>query len=88
MGRIDSLEKEIQKIKERNFRVENDKKWELSLTRKIVISILTYFVIVIFFYFAGLPNPFVNSIAPFIAFILSTLSLNVLKKIWLKTHKK
>jgi len=78
-----NLEKEINQIKERNRRVELDKAWETSWTRKIIISILTYVVIVIFFYFASLPKPFVNSIVPAVAFILSTLTFNLFKKIWL-----
>ena len=82
-----NLEKEIQEIKQRNKKVEADKAWEISLTRKISIAILTYIVIVIFFYFAGLSKPFINSIVPALAFVLSTLSLPYLKKIWLKYKK-
>ena len=36
-----NLEQRIEKIEERNKRVELDKKWETSLTRKICIMILT-----------------------------------------------
>ena len=82
------LEKEVIKIKERNKRVEIDKAWETSLTRKIIIAILTYFVIVIFFYFAGLQKPFINSIVPALAFLLSTLSLPFFKKLWVRLDKK
>ena len=75
--------KEIESIKERNRRVELDKSWETSWTRKIIIAVLTYIVIVIFFYFAELPKPFINSIVPSLAFIVSTLSLSFFKKIWM-----
>lgn len=44
------LEKEIIKIKERNKKVELDKKWETSWTRKICICILTYIVVIIYSY--------------------------------------
>ena len=44
------LEKEIIQIKERNKRVELDKKWETSWTRKICIMILTYIVVIIYSY--------------------------------------
>lgn len=84
-----NLEKQIEKIQERNQRVEIDKAWETSFFRKVVIAILTYFVIVLFFVFAQLPNPFVNAIVPTLGFILSTLSLQFFKQIWLKyIHKK
>jgi hypothetical protein len=81
---IKQLEKEIKLIKKRNKRVEGDKAWEISWTRKVLIAILTYFVIVVFFYFAQLPKPWINAIVPALAFILSTLTLSVCKKMWLK----
>jgi preprotein translocase subunit SecF len=84
MTTLKDLENEINKIKERNRRVEADKAWEMSLSRKILIFILTYFVIVLFFLFAGLPNPFINSLVPAIAFALSTLTLSIFKKLWLR----
>ena len=40
------LEKEIEEIKKRNIRVEKDKAWETSFTRKVCIAILTYIVVV------------------------------------------
>jgi len=46
--------------------------------------ILTYLVIVLFFYFAGLPDPFVNSIVPALAFVLSTFSMALIRKFWQK----
>ena len=81
------LEQDILKIKERNKRVELDKEWETSFTRKITILILTYIVIVIVFVVIGLPSPFLNAIIPSIAFVLSTLTLNPIKKIWIKLKK-
>ena len=45
-----NLETKIEQIKERNKRVELDKKWETSWTRKICIMILTYIVVIIYSY--------------------------------------
>ena len=84
-----NTKKEIEKIKNRNTRVETDKAWEVSKTRKIIIAVLTYFTVVSFFVVANLPNPFVNSIVPTIGFLLSTLGLEIFKKIWInKIYKK
>ena len=80
--------KEIKKIKERNTRVEIDKAWETSHTRKLIIAILTYFVIVLFFISANITNPFLNAIVPTLGFILSTLSLPYFKKIWIEKIRK
>lgn len=45
---LKDLEKEIENIKTRNKKVELDKKWETSLTRKICICILTYIVVIVY----------------------------------------
>lgn len=85
---IKKIKEEIEKIKERNLRVELDKAWETSWMRKIIIAVLTYIVVVIFFLSAGLPHPFINSIVPSIAFILSTLTMPFFKRLWIKNKKK
>jgi len=81
---IEQLKKDIQEIKERNARVEKDKAWETSLARKILITVLTYIVIVLFFFFAKLPEPFLNAVVPTVAFVLSTASIPFFKRIWVK----
>ena len=45
-----SIKEEIEKIKARNKKVEADKSWETSLTRKILIAFATYVVISLFLY--------------------------------------
>ena len=82
------LEKEIQKIKERNKRVELDKKWETCFTRRICICILTYIVVVIYSYIVrNYNNIFISSLVPVIGFTLSTLSLKYIRKVWEKKIK-
>lgn len=80
---IKEIEQEINQIKERNKRVELDKKWETSWTRKICIMILTYIVVVIYSYIVrNYDNIFLSSLVPVIGFTLSTLSLKYIRKIW------
>ena len=76
--------KRVEAIERRNKRVELDKAWETSWSRKIIIVVLTYVTIVLFFFVAQLPKPFINSIVPTAAFVLSTLSLPFFKKLWAK----
>lgn len=45
-----NIEEKIKNIQNRNRRVELDKKWETSLTRRLFIMILTYIIIVIYSY--------------------------------------
>ena len=81
------LNKEIEEIKKRNKRVELDKAWETSWTRKICICILTYIVVVFYSYMVrNYNNIFLSSLVPVIGFTLSTLSLNYIIKIWEKKY--
>lgn len=82
------LEQRIKNIEDRNKRVELDKSWETSLIRKIILSFLTYLVIVIFMYFSEIEKPFMNAVVPSLAFVLSTLTLPFIKKWWLKSKFK
>lgn len=85
---LTDLEKRIEKIERRNKKVELDKAWETSLSRRIIITFLTYFVIVLFFSFMNIGNPWINSLVPTIGFILSTMSLEIFKNIWIKIKQK
>ena len=82
------IEKRFHLIEERNKRVELDKSWETSLVRKIIITALTYTVIVLFFFYFELEKPFINSIVPTTGFVLSTLSLSFFKTLWIKYRSK
>lgn len=85
---IMNIEKEINEIKNRNKRVELDKKWETCWTRKIFIMILTYIIVVIYsFLIKQYDNIFLSSLVPVIGFTLSTLSLKYIRKIWEKLLK-
>ena len=80
-----NIEKEIKEIKERNKKVEMNKAWEISLTRRICIMILTYIVVIIYSYLIkNVDNVFLSSLVPVIGFTLSTLSLNLVRKVWKK----
>ena len=80
---LKEMDQEIEKIKQRNKKVELDKKWETSYTRKICICILTYIVVIIYSYvIRKFDNIFLSSLVPVIGFTLSTLSLNFVRKVW------
>ena len=81
------LEKRVSDIEERNKRVEADKAWETSWIRKLLIIILTYVFAVLYLKIADTTNPFLGAVVPCVGFYLSTLGLNVIKKIWLKKYK-
>lgn len=76
--------KTIAQIQARNKKVEADKAWETSFTRRILVAFLTYLVMVSTMYFVlSSPQPFLDAIIPTLGFVLSTLGLGFIKKIWL-----
>ena len=78
-----NIEERIKKIEDRNKKVELDKKWETSWTRRICIMIITYIVVIIYSYvISKYTNIFLSSLVPVIGFTLSTLSLKLVRKIW------
>lgn len=80
---MDELKKRIEAIENRNKRVENDKAWETSWTRRIFIMILTYIVVIIYSYIVrNYDNVLLSSLVPVIGFTLSTLSLGLIRRIW------
>lgn len=73
----------LSSIEFRNKRVELDKKWETSFTRRLAIAILTYVIAAAFLLLAEIPSPYLNALVPTGGYLLSTLSLMWLKKLWI-----
>ncbi|MEI7792395.1 MAG: hypothetical protein WCI57_02840 [Candidatus Berkelbacteria bacterium] len=88
MDRTETLEVEIDKIKARNVRVEDDKAWETSSARKIIITIVTYLLVGAYLVFLGVNKPWLNALVPTCGFVLSTLTISFVKKRWLEARKK
>ncbi len=82
MATLNQLEKEIAGIKERNTRVETDKVWETSLTRRALLMLFTYLAVGFYLNAIEVPQPWLNAIVPAIAFMLSTLTLPFFKNLW------
>jgi Gpi18-like mannosyltransferase len=88
MKTLKDLEKEIEEIKERNRRVEDDKAWETSYARRILLVAFTYLAVGAYLWAISVPNPWLNAIIPALAFMLSTLTLPFFKNLWLKQRRK
>lgn len=76
------LESRIAAIERRNRRVEMDKKWETSWTRRLSIAVLTYMVVFVYLKLVGNDNPAVNALVPPVGFVLSTLVMKSVRDIW------
>lgn len=84
MATIQDLENEIQKIKERNIRVEAEKAWEVSWSRKVVIAGVTYIAIALFLLVTNFEKPWESAIIPTIGFLLANMSIPFFKNLWMK----
>ena len=60
-----------------------DKAWEGSKTRRGIIALITYVVASFFMMRIGVSDPFLNALVPTGGYLLSTLSLSVVKKWWI-----
>ncbi|MBU0706174.1 hypothetical protein KJ657_01045 [Patescibacteria group bacterium] len=78
------IQREINTLKARNKRVELDKAWETSWTRRFIIAIMTYALIVIFMLVTKLEKPFISAIIPTVAYLISASALPFFKKWWIK----
>jgi hypothetical protein len=78
------LEKNIQKILERNHRVELEKSWETSKTRMVSISVTTFIFMSLLMKVIGMNDVLANAFLATISFFLSTLSMSFIKKILVK----
>lgn len=86
--RITKLEEEIRAIKNRNSSVEIDKAWETSWFRRLCVAVFTYLSIGIYLWAIQINHPWLNAIVPTVGFLLSTLTLPFIKRIWVKKKLK
>jgi uncharacterized membrane protein YkgB len=83
-----NLEQEVQNIKERNQKVEIDKAWERSYTRRLTIAVITYIVAYAWLVMIAEPLVALKAFVPVAGYILSTLSLPIIKTLWIKSGLK
>lgn len=75
-------------LRARNARVEADKAWETSKTRRICIAVFTYIVASVYLAFLGVPQFYLHAAVPTVGFLLSTLTLPFIKSWWLQKYHK
>lgn len=85
---MENLEHKIQEIEDRNQKVEADKAWEVSWTRRILLTIFTYLAIGVYLWAIEIPRPWFNAIVPATALMISTLTMPFFKKVWLKRYNR
>jgi hypothetical protein len=83
MKEASDVEARISRLEARNQRVENDKRWETSWTRRVAIMLLTYLTVAFYLRFVVHIDPWINALVPVIGYTLSTLTVSRLKQYWL-----
>ena len=78
------LESRVAALEARNDKVEQDKSWETSWTRRLFVALLTYIVVVGYLYMIDNAQPLINGLVPVAGFLLSTLVLKSVRRIWQK----
>ena len=86
MVSLNDLHKNVELIKTRNQKVESDKAWETSFFRRLIITVMTYFIVVLFFWIIKVPYFWLNALVPTGGFVLSALSLPIIKVWWVKNR--
>lgn len=84
IDKFQKLEQRVEAIEKRNSRVESDKAWSDSWTRKILIALFTYLSIGLYFEYILEIDPWLNAIVPTLGFLLSTLTLPFFKDLWIR----
>lgn len=79
-----TLEERVDALEKRNRRVQAHKAWETSITRRLILILLTYSFMGFFLRTINVPNPWVNALTPTIGYFISTQSLPLFKNLWLK----
>ena len=88
MRNFKELESKIKELDDRNRKVEYDKSWELSYSRKLLLMLFTYLAIGFYLQAVNIESPWLNAIVPSVAFMLSTLTLPYFKKLWLAYNNR
>lgn len=85
---MSDIEDRLEQIEQRNARVEIDKAWETSLTRRLSIALLTYITASLFLWLIDVAFPLLSALVPTGGYALSTLSMPWIKKRWISSRNK
>jgi uncharacterized membrane protein YoaK (UPF0700 family) len=77
------IAREIELLKTRNQRVEADKAWEVSWSRRLLIALITFIVASIWLRVIEENNVFFKAVVPTAGYLLSTISIPFIKKFWI-----
>lgn len=71
-------------LKEKNKKIEADKAWETSWTRRGIIAAVTYVIVVIWLGMIGVQHQFLHATVPVLSYLVAMAGLPFMKKYWLQ----
>lgn len=80
------LEKRIEAIEKRNQKVEADKAWETSWTRRLIIAFITYITVCLYLFYIDSAKPLLGALVPVIGYLLSTVIIKKIKNKWVNNR--
>lgn len=83
-----NMEETISTLLDRNKRVEAEKAWELSFTRRAFLAGLTYVTAVLLLWLIGEARFLLLSFIPAISYVFSTLTLPWIRRMWITATGK
>jgi hypothetical protein len=82
------IEQRLAALEQRNAKVDSNKAWEGSWTRRGFIMLVTYAVAVAWLWAIHESNLWLKAVVPVAGFLLSTLTIGPLKQVWVRTVYK
>jgi len=86
--RIAILEEQVQKLILLEKYIALQKKWDQSRIRITLNASGVYLVTVIFMHVLAIENPAVSALIPVFGYVITTISLPLVKKLWIKSYLK
>ena len=71
---MEKLEEKITQLLDRNKKVEADKAWETSITRKVFLSLLTYIFAFLWLWLIQETLVWLKAFVPVLGYVISTLT--------------
>jgi hypothetical protein len=84
---VEQLRADIAELRARNARVDQEKGWEKSWSRRLVITAVTWFGAWLWLRNLGAENAALQALVPSGGYAISNLSLPVLRRWWLERYR-
>ena len=85
---VDELRRELAAIKERNVRVEREKAWETSWTRRLAIAAAIWVGAWAWMLTLDVEPAALHALVPSVAYVLSTFSVPFVREWWMRRNAR